>query len=298
MRAMYCRFMRKIFKITFAHITVLGLIFSLFISAPAQSAGLQRLHAVYDVNFGGFDLGKFQLWSEMSSKRYSILGKGKLSVFNGFFFEWEATTKSSGQLTPIGPLPNRYMFDYASSQKKEKLSLEFKNNAVSSIIVQPSQTLGNDQVPISRGDLTSVFDPLSAMIQLISLTGKKITSQMSSGQIACATNLPVFDGRERYDLVFSHKKTVQLQKTKKKGYSGPAYICQVKYIPISGHKPGNRGTKFMSESNEIEVWMIPMKKVDLYVPYHIVVPTPVGYATATSQIFQIEKAGDMIAFIN
>ncbi len=270
-----------------------------FLQTTASNAsGLQRLHAVYRINFSGFDLGTFQFWSEMSSKRYSVLGKGKLTVLNGFFFEWSAETRSSGKITPVGPEPKNYLFEYSSNKKKEKLKLEFQDNVVSAIIANPPYQLANDQVPISRDDLTSVFDPMSALIHLTSLTSKKITQNMSSGEIACAVNLPVFDGKERYNLVFSHKKTVRMQRTTEKGYSGPAYICRVNYIPISGHKPANKGTKFMAESKDIEVWMIPMKKVDLYVPYHIVVPTPVGHASATSQVFKVEKAGDLIAFVN
>ncbi len=297
MRAMFCQPIYRVFLrlLVCVFLSVLVVITG---NRYGKAAGLQRLHAEYKITFGGFDLGAFSFWSEMSSKRYSILGKGKLSVMNGVFFQWEAVTKSSGKLTPIGPEPKKYMFSYESSEKKERLQLNFNNNAVANITAKPPYRFTVDQVPISRSDLVGVFDPMSAIIHLTSLTSKKITSSMSSGQIACAVSLSVFDGRERYDLVFSHKKTVRMEKTNKNGYAGPAHICRVKYIPISGHKSGNKGTHFMAKSNDIEVWMIFMKKVDLYMPYHIVVPTPVGHATATSKVFQVEKAGDLVAFVN
>ncbi len=296
MRAMFSQPVYRVFLNLFVSV---GLFAMLCIAGgQVYAAGLQRLHAEYKISFGGFDLGAFRFWSEMSSKRYSILGKGKLSVMSGVFFKWEAVTKSSGKLTPIGPEPKKYMFSYKSSEKKERLQLSFRENAVASITAKPPYRFTVDQVPVSRNDLVGVFDPMSAIIHLTSLTSKKITSDMSSGQIACAVSLSVFDGKERYDLVFSHKKTVRMEKTKKNGYSGPAHICRVKYIPISGHKSGNEGTTFMARSNDIEVWMILMKKVDLYLPYHIVVPTPVGHATATSKVFQVEKAGDLVAFVN
>ncbi len=297
MRAMFCKPVYRVFLSLF----VCGFLSAIAVIAEgrqAVAAGLQRLHAEYKITFGGFNLGAFSFWSEMSSKRYSILGKGKLSVMNGVVFRWEAVTKSSGKLTPVGPEPKKYMFSYKSSEKNEKLQLNFRKNAVASITAKPPYKFTVDQVPISRSDLVGVFDPMSAIIHLTSLTSKKITRDMTSGQIACAVTLSVFDGRERYDLVFSHKKTVRMEKTNKKGYSGPAHICRVKYIPISGHKSRNEGTHFMARSNDIEVWMILMEKVDLYMPYHIVVPTPVGHATATSKVFQVEKAGDLVAFVN
>lgn len=297
MRAMYCRPIRNVSMKLLVCLS-LAVFFSAGVRAETQPGGLKRLHAVYQINFGGFDLGSFKFWSEISSKRYSILGKGKLSVLNGIVFEWKAVTKSSGKITPLGPEPKKFMFEYETSKKKEQLKLKFKKNAVSSITAVPPHRFASDQVPVSRGDLVGVFDPMSAIIHLTSLASKRISSEMTEGQIACAINLSVFDGRERYDLIFSHKKTVRLEKTNKNGYSGPAHVCRVKYIPVSGHKPGNKGTEFMAKSRDIEVWMILMKQVDLYMPYHIVVPTPVGHASATSKVFQVENAGDMVAFVN
>ena len=57
-------------------------------------------------------------------------------------------------------------------------------------------------------------------------------------------------------------------------------ICRVKFIPIAGYQPDNPGIKLMTETNEIEVWLIPVRGTFMYVPYRIVLPTPVGYGTA------------------
>jgi hypothetical protein len=36
----------------------------------------------------------------------------------------------------------------------------------------------------------------------------------------------------------------------------------------------------MAQSNEIEVWLIPVRNTNMYVPYRIVLPTPMGYGSA------------------
>jgi hypothetical protein len=66
-------------------------------------------------------------------------------------------------------------------------------------------------------------------------------------------------------------------------------ICQVKFIPIAGYQPDNPGIRLMSQTNEIEVWLIPVRGTFMYVPYRIVLPTPVGYGTAL--VTSIEVAG-------
>jgi hypothetical protein len=105
----------------------------------------------------------------------------------------------------------------------------------------------------------------------------------------CDQTIPVFDGEARFDIVLTPKRTVKLQKDASTGYSGFAAVCRVKFIPISGYRPDNPGIKLMSETNEIEVWLVSLPGTGMYVPYRIVLPTMVGYGSATSTSFQIAR---------
>ena len=64
-------------------------------------------------------------------------------------------------------------------------------------------------------------------------------------------------------------------------------ICRVKFIPIAGYHPDNPGIRLMSQSNEIEVWLIPVKSTNMYVPYRILLPTPVGVGSALVTSIQV-----------
>ena len=105
----------------------------------------------------------------------------------------------------------------------------------------------------------------------------------------CDQTIPVFDGEARFNLILKPKRTVKLQKNASTGYSGFAAVCRVKFIPISGYRPDNPGIKLMSETNEIEVWLVSLPGTEMYVPYRIVLPTLVGYGYATSTSFQIQR---------
>ena len=102
----------------------------------------------------------------------------------------------------------------------------------------------------------------------------------------CDQTVPVFDGEARFNLILKPKRTVKLQKNASTGYSGFAAVCRVKFIPIAGYRPDNPGIKLMSETNEIEVWLVSLPGTEMYVPYRIVLPTLVGYGYATSTSFQ------------
>ena len=101
--------------------------------------------------------------------------------------------------------------------------------------------------------------------------------------------IPVFDGEARFNLILKPKRTVKLQKNSSTGYSGFAAVCRVKFIPISGYRPDNPGIKLMTETNEIEVWLVSLPGTEMYVPYRIVLPTLVGFGYATSTSFQIQR---------
>lgn len=277
------------------HVCICVVLIAFFVSKQVVHASdLKRLHAVYTINFNDFELGSFKLWSEMSKNRYSILGKGELSVLKGLVYNWTATTKSSGRLTKKGPKPKSFSFEYEANSQQEKINMLFRKDRVTQVIYDPPRQQDKKIEPVKENDLKGVFDPMSAMIALTSISNNR----SGSGSKVCRITLPMFDGKERYNLVFSHKKTVHMSKGSEKGYSGPAHICRVRYMPISGHEVDNQGTKFMAETNEIEVWMVPVPNANINLPYHVVVPTLVGYVSATSQMFQVEKPDGQIAFVN
>ena len=52
----------------------------------------------------------------------------------------------------------------------------------------------------------------------------------------CDRRLPIFDGKERFDLVLSYKGQMKVSEQQPSGQPGMAHVCRVKYQPIAGHK--------------------------------------------------------------
>ena len=69
---------------------------------------------------------------------------------------------------------------------------------------------------------------------------------------------------------------------------GFAAVCGVKFNPISGYRTDDPDIRLISQSNEIEVWLVSLPKMGMYVPYRIVLPTVSGYASATSSFLKIQ----------
>ena len=241
-----------------------------------------RIVAVYRVDIGNFNLGEFKLTTTFRGNDYAMRGEGRFKVLEGLIYEWRGVPASYGRVTDTGPEPTMYAFNYADSAKMgERLRITFDGRAVTDVSISPRNRPLPRTIPVTKEQLEGVLDPMSGAFL-------SAQSENPNGDLAvCDKTLPVFDGRQRYDLVVSPKRMVTVKRTTPGGYGGPAVICAVKFIPIAGYQPDNPAIRLMQQSNEIEVWLIPVRASNRYVPYRIVLPTPVGYGSAIVTSIQV-----------
>jgi hypothetical protein len=251
-------------------------------ATPASAKQQKKVTAEYDISFNGFNIGSFQLNSNIQDDEYRMKGTAQISVLAGMLFEWRGDTTSSGRVAAKAPRPESYSFGYKTAERRETISIEFTNNNVKQVAVNPPHREPAGRIPVTRNHMRNVVDPLSAIVLLTNVGSNK------SGTEVCTRKLPIFDGKARYDLQLSYKKTQSV--TTGHGYSGPAYICKVKFQPISGHRRGDSESQYAAANEGIEIWMIPLAQADLYVPYYIYIPTAVGTATLTSSNIRVDTS--------
>lgn len=243
------------------------------------SAKDQKITAKYDISFNGLSIGDFKLISNFWKKNYAMKARATISILGGLLFEWRGATESSGRLFSRGPRPDAFKFGFKTSKKRGNVDLVFNDNRVTQLAVSPPKRRSSRRIPVTRAHMKDVVDPLSAIVML-----SKSGIGKSSRQV-CSGNIPIFDGNARYDLRLSYKGAKRIQA--RYGYRGRAYVCKIKFVPIAGHKRGNKESEFAAKTNDIEVWMVPLKKADIYVPHYIRIPTPVGLAVMTAMDFSI-----------
>ena len=233
-----------------------------------------RISAVYRVMLGSLNLGDFRLTATFHGENYEMRGEGRFSVLLGLIYEWRGVTAGKGRVTSTGPEPAMYSFSYSDSAKMgERLRLTFSDGNVTGVSIIPNRQIPNT-IPVTQEQLEDVLDPLSGAF----LTAK--SDNPNGDPNVCNHTLPVFDGRQRFDLVVTPKRSVHVRRTTATGYGGPAVICKVKFIPIAGYHPDNPAVRLMAQTNEIEAWLVPLRGTNMYVPYRIVLPTLAGYGTA------------------
>ena len=245
----------------------------------AAEAWPANVRAVYDINFNGFNVGTFEFQSQAEQQSYTLLGNARLSVLLGAF-TWDGETRSFGLIVKQEPKPASFTFDFRSNLRVGSTKLGFANGAVTNIAHLPPEPPKPDVIPLREQHLKGVVDPLSAIMVI------------SRGPSAnpCDRRIPIFDGKERFDLVFSYKRDRRVVEQAPSGQPEGAHVCRVKYLPIAGHK-ADSDTSFMAANNEIEVALRPIPSANVFIPYQISIPTMAGSATIVSKRVEIVSPG-------
>jgi Protein of unknown function (DUF3108) len=250
-------------------------------SAYAESSirSANRIAAVYRVDLAG----DFRLTTVFRGTDYEMQGEGRFSVLEGLLFEWRGTTASRGKFAGSIPEPAMYALNFVGGDKSQRLRMTFDGGAVTEISRVPKKRPNPHVIPTTKEQLEGVLDPMTAAFLYA-------RSENPNGDLkVCDQTVPVFDGEQRFNLILKPKRTAKLDKNASTSYSGFAAVCGVKFIPISGHRLDNPGIKPLLETNEFEVWLVSLPGTEMYVFYRIVLPTLVGYGSATSTSFEIQR---------
>lgn len=259
-----------------------GLVFAVLLLvgvAPDSGGGAARLEpgkivATYDAALAGISLGTFKVTATFEGNAYKMAADGRFSLLAGLLYKASGKTTSRGKLTDAAPQPAKFTLVYEGGKKREQRRLHFRGGTVSDITIVPPKRRSKRAVPVSADQLKNVLDPLTA-------TFLAVRSDAPAGdQAVCNQTVPVFDGRQRFDLALTPKRSERLDGAPG-GLSGPIAVCRVQYQPIGGFRPDHLGVQFMTKTEDIEAWLVPVPRTGLYVPYKIVVPTAWGSGAVT-----------------
>jgi hypothetical protein len=265
------------------HASLLALASALVLTAPAAAEPWPTsVQATYRIAFNGFDIGSFAFRATVDGRSYTVEGDARISALLGAF-QWRGISRSSGSITDLDARPVGYSFAFNGTGKSGSIRVGFKQGNVTSVALEPQTPPRPGTIPLHQSHLHGVLDPLSAVLAL---------SRARGGNV-CARRIPVFDGKQRFDLVFSYLRQQNIAETHPSGQPGVAIVCRVRYVPLAGHV-SNSDTEQMASSG-IEVAMRPVPSAGIHVPYQITVPTFAGSATLTSETVEITTRMEQIA---
>jgi uncharacterized protein DUF3108 len=241
-----------------------------------------RITANYGVYWAGLHFGDVRVDITVRGSEYELKGDGQSSGVGGLIYKWSGGTTSAGKLGRAGPQPSLYTFSYAGGKKHGETRIAFSGGAVSDVAMLPKKRPNPKLIPVTKEQLRGVLDPM---------TGALLRSRPDlpgADPRICDETIPVFDGKLRFNLVLEPRQQTRVERKTPDGYAGPAAVCGVKFVPISGFRPGDRGIDFMTaHADEIEVWLVPLPGTALYLPYRISVPTAFGSGSGEMLSFEV-----------
>jgi len=255
-----------------------GLTVSTIFSANADTVKHQTQ---FSVRFAGLEIGVANFNIQFDEKSYQLVGSGKTTGLVQWFAPSTGSFVSAGQMIENQLRPEEHKVLVKESKKKEQsVRLAFADESVADIEIKSNKPKKDrkapNYVPVEAQHMAKVLDPVSTL--LVPMSG----ADARSGTKVCNQRFPVFDGETRYDIQLRYKNTKPI---KTEGYNGHAYVCQMRYVPVAGHKKNHRSVKEMAANKNMEIWLAPMAGVSVFTPIQIRVGTKYGRFVAAPKYF-------------
>jgi len=230
---------------------------------PVNEVWPASVKAVYRISFGIFgDIGFYRFKSQLKDGKYNLDGVVKIETT---VLDYSAVMRSSGSFVSAELSPDSHMFRFKQDpligkKKRSTLHMVFDDSGVKQVKFVPKKKKPSKRnVPVTEQQLENVLDPLSAIMALsLDQTGDP-----------CRRALSVFDGKHRFDLIFTLKRQ-----------SSRKLVCGVRFVPISGHRKGE-GNSVIIGNAEVVLRRVP--KANIVIPSRVTVPTIAGDAVLESE---------------
>ncbi|MCA0400742.1 MAG: DUF3108 domain-containing protein [Proteobacteria bacterium] len=234
--------------------------------------------AQYTISLAGFSIGKASLSAELNGASYNLNVSAALTGLAGAISGGRGAATARGTIGGNGVLTNGFSLSASNGKESRVVQIGAASGSVRSVSIEPPFVIqeGENRIPIRDSHKIGVTDPASALI-MPARAGDPLD------KANCERRLSIFDGTQRFDVVLSFAGIQQVKG--EKGYSGPALVCAARYVPVAGHRPDRRVTKFMAENREMSAWLVPVNGGKALIPYRISVKTLIGTTVIEAERF-------------
>jgi hypothetical protein len=250
------------------------------IGVPVDPACAQgRVEATYRATLAGIPIGSGSWIIDIGPKHYAGAATGRASGLVRVLVSGEGSSTVRGAVKQGRLIPATFASNIRSAESYDT-RMEMSGGNVKALKNDPPLLESPDRVPLTDTHRRGVLDPMTALMIAVPGTGEVVSGE------ACHAKLPIFDGRQRFDLALSFKRMEGVET--EKGYRGPAVVCSASYVPIAGHRPGRYVIRYLQETRDIEIWLAPIAGTRVLIPYRVSIPTLFGNAILQAAQFESE----------
>lgn len=245
-------------------------------AVPASAAAI--VDGTYDITVGGFGVGVGGFRAMFTERAYTATVTMRLTGLASFVSDGRGSATSIGTVTEARPVPANYLQSTSSGKYTQTIRIGLLGGAVRAVNITPAPRPRADVVPLTPAHRRGVVDPVGALVMPMSGNGELLSPA------ACARTLPVFDGRQRFDIRLAYDRMDKVTGPGK-SYSGPVVVCRASYLPVAGHRL--RAGQARQGDMPAEVWLAPVAGARVLVPWKISVKTSSGQAVIQARTLSI-----------
>jgi uncharacterized protein DUF3108 len=236
-----------------------------------------KLDASYTISFARLEVGDIFATVVFGDSDYAISARGRAGGVMKALIDGEGSFAARGTLKDGYPLPTTFTSKIVSSVETSEVTMVLDEGRVKELTAIPPPN--TNAVPVTEANRQGIVDPLTAMLFSTAVGGESLS------QAACRQTLPIFDGRQRFDLKLGFKRMDKV--TAEKGYAGPVAVCSVTYEPIAGHRSSAALVKYLSEGREMEMALAPIAGTRFLVPFRVSVVSMIANLVIVANRFEI-----------
>jgi hypothetical protein len=238
-----------------------------------------NLVAHYTITMTHVQVGELKWTVNFADPSYLASASGKASGVFSVLVKGEGAFSTRGAMAGAALTPAVARSDISDDDGTYETEMIFENGALKRV-EDRGDAAPADRIPVAKKLLQNVDDPLSAMLIP--------AEQEAMAPANCHRTLKIYDGRRRYDLALSYKRTDKVKMTR--GYAGTALVCGVVLRPMGGYKPDSLLVRYLAGKDDLEMWFAPIKGTTYLAPVKALMPTLVGTMEISADEFFERKA--------
>ncbi len=240
-----------------------------------------KVAAHYTIKMTGVTIGAADWRAAIGADSYAASASGSASGMLSVLVRGKGSATVQGAIKNGALSPATFASSFVEDKETDELRMTLEDGVVKDLVTTGDAPKG-DRVPLTDEHRRGVLDPLTALM-ITPVANDEVLSPQT-----CNRSLPIFDGRRRYNLALSFKRTETVKADK--GYAGPVLVCGVLVQPIAGHRPDSMVTKYVAGRRDIELWLAPIGAARVTAPYRLSIPTLVGTMDIRAVTFETSAA--------
>jgi hypothetical protein len=241
--------------------------------SPAHAADFEAIYGAY---FLGLKVMQTELEARFRPDSYEVRSMYRTDGLISWIKQDEIVSMVNGRTDGERLSPAHFQHRDVL-QRGRTVTMEFAPDDIEVTAEPPYSTFG--EPPATQPHRRGALDLVSGIMQ----ASMNIDDDPA---YPCGRDIPIFNGKERYDLRMAYAGRVEAETD---GYTGPAIACHVYYIPVAGFDPDDvPEEKYLN--TPLTVWFTDTEEHEFHIPVRFSYPVGIGALVIEAKSLSLQSA--------